>query len=124
MEFSLHSLNIDDRDFHWTTDFNISFNKNRIEKLASDIAQGASGRNTSILRQGYSVNSFWLYKQLYVDPQTGNAVYEDVNKSNSITTADRQIVGNALPKFTGGLNNNLSYKDNRPGLFLLFSAGK
>lgn len=122
-EISLHSLNIDGRDFHWTTDFNISFNNNRIEKLASDIAQGASGRNISILRQGYAVNSFWLYKQLYVDPQTGNAVYDDYNKSGTITAADRQIVGNALPKFTGGLNNSLSYKDIDLGFFFYFQQG-
>ena len=122
-ELSLHSLNIDGRDFHWTTDLNISTNKNRIEKLASDIAQGASGRNISILRQGYAVNSFWLYKQLYVDPQTGNAVYQDVDKSGTITAADRQIVGNALPKYTGGLNNNLSYKAFDLGLFFYFQQG-
>jgi TonB-linked SusC/RagA family outer membrane protein len=122
-EVSLHSVNIEHRDLHWTTDFNISFNTNRIEKLASDIAQGASGRNTSILRQGYAVNSFWLYKQLYVDAQTGNAVYEDVNKSNSITAADRQIVGNALPKFSGGLNNSLSWRDIDLGVFFYFQQG-
>ncbi len=110
VEFSFHSENVAGKDFRWSTDFNISFNRNRIEKLASDIAQGASGRNISILRQGYSVNSFQLYKQLYVDPQTGNAVYEDVNNDGIITSADRQIVGNALPKFSGGLTNTLSYK--------------
>ncbi len=110
VEFSVHSENVAGKDFRWSTDFNISFNRNRIEKLASDIAQGASGRNISILRQGYSVNSFQLYRQLYVDPQTGNAVYDDVNKDGIITSADRQIVGNALPKFSGGLTNTLSYK--------------
>jgi TonB-linked SusC/RagA family outer membrane protein len=108
VELTLQSVNIKTANFRWTTDFNISTNTNRIVRLASDIAQGASGRNISILRQGYAVNSFWLYKQLDVDPQTGNAVYQDVDKSGTITAADRQIVGNALPKYTGGLNNNLS----------------
>jgi TonB-dependent starch-binding outer membrane protein SusC len=123
IELSLHAVNIETRDFHWTTDFNISANRNRIQKLASDIAQGASGRNTSILRQGYAVNSFWLYKQLYVDPQTGNAVYQDVDKSGTITAADRQIVGNALPKYTGGLSNNFSYQAFDLGLFFYFQEG-
>jgi TonB-linked SusC/RagA family outer membrane protein len=123
VELTVHSANIDSRDFHWTTDFNISFNKNKIVKLASDIALGASGRNISILRKGYAVNSFWLYRQLYVDPQTGNAVYDDVDKSGSITAADRQIVGNALPKYTGGLTNNLSYKQWDLGFFFYFQQG-
>ncbi|MEX6689840.1 TonB-dependent receptor [Danxiaibacter flavus] len=123
VEITLHSDNINTKEFRWTTDFNIAFNNNKIEKLASDIALGASGRNISILRQGYSVNSFQLYKQLYVDPETGNAVYDDVDKSGTITSADRQIVGNALPRYTGGLTNNLSYKNFDLGFFFYFQQG-
>lgn len=123
LELGIHSSNIERKNFSWTTDFNISKNVNKIEKLASDIAQGASGRNISILRQGYAVNSFQLYKQLYVDPQTGNAVYEDVNKDGKITSADRQIVGNALPKFTGGLTNTLAFKNFDFSFFFFFQQG-
>lgn len=123
VELTLHSVNIDQGDFKWTSDFNVAWNKNRIEKLASDIALGASGRNISILRQGYAVNSFQLYRQLYVDPQTGNAVYEDVNKDGSITSADRQIVGNALPRLTGGLTNNFSFRDFDLNFFIYFQEG-
>ncbi len=122
-EIAIHAIAVNTKDFRWTTDFNISRNRNRIEKLASDIALGASGRNISILRQGYSVNSFQLYKQLYVDPQTGNAVYDDVNGDGQITAADRQIVGNALPNFTGGLTNTLSYKNFDFGFFFYFQEG-
>jgi TonB-dependent starch-binding outer membrane protein SusC len=122
-ELSLQSVNIRTADFRWTSEFNISTNKNRIVKLASDIAQGASGRNISILRQGYAVNSFWLYKQLYVDRQTGNAVYQDVDHSGTITAADRQIVGNALPKYTGGLNNNLAWRQFDLGFLFYFDQG-
>ncbi|RFM29076.1 SusC/RagA family TonB-linked outer membrane protein [Deminuibacter soli] len=122
-EVGAHSTNIDTKDFKWTTDFNISWNKNKIEKLASDIVQGASGRNISILRQGYAVNSFYLYKQLYVDKQTGNAVYADLQKDNQITSADRQIVGNALPVYSGGLTNNLSYKNFDLNFFFYFQEG-
>ncbi|MFT3750422.1 MAG: TonB-dependent receptor [Agriterribacter sp.] len=122
-ELAAHAVNISNGNFNWTTDFNISFNNNKIEKLAADIALGASGRNVSILREGYPVNSFQLYKQLYVDKETGNAVYEDVNKDGFITSADRQIVGNALPKYTGGLTNNISYKNFEFNFFFYFQQG-
>lgn len=122
-ELAIGSVNIDRGDFRWDTDFNISFNRNEIETLASDIILGASGRNTSILRQGYPVNSFYLYRQLYVDPQTGNAVYEDVNGDGYVTAADRQIVGNALPNYTGGLTNNLFYKGFDFSFFFYFQQG-
>lgn len=123
LEISIHSVNIETKDFSWTTDFNVSQNTNRIEKLASDISLGASGRNISILREGYAVNSFQLYKQLYVDPNTGNAVYDDVNKDGQINTADRQIVGSAIPKYTGGLTNTLTYKNFDFNFFFYFQQG-
>jgi len=123
LELSIHAVNVDTKNFSWTTDFNISKNDNKIEKLASDIALGASGRNISILRQGYAINSFQLYKQLYVDQHTGNAVYDDVNKDGLITSADRQIVGNALPKYTGGLTNTLTYKNFDFNFFFYFQQG-
>ncbi|MDR1624387.1 MAG: TonB-dependent receptor [Tannerellaceae bacterium] len=123
VELGIQSANINKKDLKWTTEFNISWNKNKIEKLASDITLGASGRNASILREGYSINSFYLYKQLYVDPKTGNAVYEDVNKDEFITSADRQIVGNALPNYTGGLTNEITYKDFSLNLFVYFQQG-
>ncbi|WP_222539207.1 SusC/RagA family TonB-linked outer membrane protein [Pedobacter polysacchareus] len=122
-ELGINSTNIQTDEFQWTTNFNISFNNNKIEKLASDISLGASGRNISILREGYAVNSFQLYKQLYVDQQTGNAIYEDLNGDGKITSADRQIVGNALPKFTGGLTNHLSYKGFDFSFFFYFQQG-
>ncbi len=122
-ELTAHSVNISRGDFSWTTDFNIAFNNNKIEKLASDIALGASGRNVSILREGHPVNSFQLYRQLYVDSETGNAVYEDVNKDGIITSADRQIVGNALPNYTGGLTNHITYKNFEFNFFFYFQQG-
>ncbi|WP_316761696.1 TonB-dependent receptor [Pedobacter aquatilis] len=122
-ELGINSTNIETDAFQWTTNFNISFNNNKIEKLASDISLGASGRNISILRQGYSTNSFQLYKQLKVDEQTGNAVYEDVNGDGLITSADRQIVGNALPNYTGGLTNNFTFKGFDLSFFFYFQQG-
>jgi TonB-linked SusC/RagA family outer membrane protein len=122
-ELGISTTNIETENFRWTTNFNISFNENKIEKLASDISLGASGRNISILKQGYAVNSFQLYKQLYVDPETGNAVYDDVNKDGIITSADRQIVGNALPDYTGGLTNNLTFKGFDFSFFFYFQQG-
>jgi TonB-linked SusC/RagA family outer membrane protein len=122
-EITVHSTNITSTNFQWTTDFNFTANKNRIEKLASDISLGASGRNISILREGFPVNSFQLYKQLYVDPQTGNAYYDDVNKDGIITSADRQIVGNALPRYSGGITNTLNYKGFDLNFFFYFQQG-
>lgn len=107
-EVSIHSENIKSKHFSWQSVFTISGNRNRIEKLPVPITE--YNRDWIRMQQGYSMYSFWLYKQEYVDPKTGNAVFQDVNHDGQITVADRQIVGNALPKFFGGLYNSFSWK--------------
>src|SRR5690625_7742542 len=67
--------------------------------------------------------SFWVYKQLEVDPQTGDAIYEDVNGDGEITVADRQIAGNALPDFFGGITNRFNYLGFDLNVFFNFEYG-
>jgi len=120
-EFVITSKNIKTKDFEWGTSFQISQNKNLVEKLPISFSQYS--RDWVRLQQGYAMYSFWLYKQLYVDPLTGNAVYEDVTKDGKITTDDRQIVGNAWPTFTGSLTNTLRYKGFDLSALVYFSVG-
>ncbi|MDR0796459.1 MAG: TonB-dependent receptor [Tannerella sp.] len=42
--------------------------------------------------------------------QAGRYKFKDVNGDNEITAADRTYIGSPHPKFTGGLNFDLSYK--------------
>jgi TonB-linked SusC/RagA family outer membrane protein len=123
VELSLQSVNLQSKDFKWITEFNISANRNRIEKIPQEQTMGATNRGTSILREGYPVNSFFLYKQLYVDPQTGNAVYDDVDNSGTVTYADRQIVGNTEPNFVGGITNIVTWKGLELDVFFYFTQG-
>jgi len=121
VEFYLTSRNIWKKNFQWTTRFNISHNSNTIEKLVTPITQ--YNRDWVRLEEGSPLYSFWTYKELYVDPQTGNAVYEDVNGDGKITTADRQICGDAWPDFTGSLVNEFKYKGFDLSLNFYFSVG-
>lgn len=109
VELNISTTNIEREDFTWTTSLNIARNVNKIEKLPIPINQHS--RDWVRMEEGGSVYDFWVYKQLYVDPQTGDAVYDDVDQNGSITVADRQIVANAAPDFFGGLNNTVRYKN-------------
>lgn len=120
-EFQISSQNIRKGSFGWNTTFNITHNKNKITRLESSFSQ--YNRNWVRLEEGYPMYSFWLYRQLYVDPQTGNAVYEDVNKDGKITTDDRQITGNAWPRFYGGLKNGVTWRSFDFSAFVYFSYG-
>ncbi|MCF2499104.1 TonB-dependent receptor [Dyadobacter sp. CY357] len=120
-ELAIRSVNFQNNTFSWTTSFNVARNINKIEKLENPLEYGS--RSLILLQQGQPLYSFWVYKQLYVDPQTGNTVYEDVNKDGKITVADRQINGSIWPKFFGGLTNSITYKGFDINAFLAFQYG-
>jgi TonB-dependent starch-binding outer membrane protein SusC len=121
VELALNTVNIENKNFSWKTTFNITANKNKIEKLRNPFIYGS--RDMIRNEQGYEMYSFWLYKQLYVDPQTGAAVFEDVNKDGQITVADRQILGSANPKFFGGITNTLKFKNFDFNVFFTYQYG-
>jgi TonB-dependent starch-binding outer membrane protein SusC len=121
IEFTLTSTNISASQFQWTTTFNIARNVNKIEHLPAPITRHS--RDWIRMEEGHSMYSFWVYRQLEVDPQTGDAVYEDVNGDGQITVADRQIAGNALPDFFGGINNRFNYRGFDLGVFFNFEYG-
>lgn len=56
--------------------------------------------------------------------QPGAIRFRDLNNDGLITLADdRQIIGNPTPKFTGGLNQQFSYRNWDASLFINFSYG-
>jgi len=111
VELNISSTNIKEAYFTWTTNFNISSNINKIVKIPSPIVAAYSAEE---MVQGLPMYTFFVYKQLYVNPQNGNAVYDDTKHDGGTltpTASDMEADGSALPKFTGGLNNNFSYKN-------------
>jgi TonB-linked SusC/RagA family outer membrane protein len=120
-ELGLRTENIRKGSFAWTTDFNVARNVNNIEKLDNPLRYGS--RDLILLQQGHPLYSFWVYKQLYVDPETGNAVYDDVNGDGKTTVADRQLYGSIWPKYFGGLTNTLTYGGFDLNVFFAFQYG-
>lgn len=55
--------------------------------------------------------------------QPGQIKYADVNGDGKIDLDDRTVIGNVLPKFTGGWNQQFSYKNFDLSVFLNFSYG-
>ena len=126
LEFSLNTVNLDQKDFSWNTDFNISFNRNEVTDLfGQEILQGgiAGGRGeASLVREGLPLGSLYGYIYGGVDPATGNAFYID-NEGNSTFTPsqdDRRVIGDANPDFFYGLSNTIRYK--QFGLFVFIQG--
>lgn len=127
LEFQVNSRNFVN-DFKWETDFNISFNRNRVTELGGINIFGAniSGRDeVSYTTVGQPIGMFYGYVFAGVDPQTGDALYltNDGTSSNSPSATDRRIIGNPNPDFIYGLTNTFSYKNIGLSIFLQGSQG-
>ena len=112
-ELSISSVNAKNRDVSWLTVLTASRNINRILKLPVEQINASYG---SIAREGYSLHSFYLYDYLGVDPETGDAVYDDWTgpdgvADGKITEDDKKIFGNAYPLIEGILKNTVTFKN-------------
>ncbi|ABG57833.1 SusC/RagA family TonB-linked outer membrane protein [Cytophaga hutchinsonii] len=121
IEIAIQTQNIKSKKFSWNTSFNFTRNVNKVEKLENPYVYGS--RDMVRNEEGYALYSFWMYNQLYVDKQTGQAVFEDVNGDGQITVADRKIMGNANPKFFGGLTNTFKYAGFDLNVFFVYQYG-
>jgi TonB-linked SusC/RagA family outer membrane protein len=128
VELSVTSVNINRSNLKWTTRVNISRNRNKILSLADTIplyrgysAEGVDA--TNIIQVGQPLGTFWGLNYLGVNPATGNAIYEDRNEDGLITNSDAMVIGNAQPKFFGGITNTLEYKGFDLSIFFQYSFG-
>lgn len=130
-EVVVSSRNIVKRGFEWSTDFNLSLNRNRLEKLQLQQVYYYTQTSESVkdyairMTPGQPLSMFWGYKALGVDPETGNMFYEDAEGNPTLTPSDKdkRYIGNANPKFTFGMTNNFSWKGLNLNILLTGSYG-
>lgn len=118
-EFSLGAEVIDLNDWKWHIDANLSLNRNRIGGLKGDqyaTALWSKADQVFLQRNGCPIGTLYGYQEEGIDPATGEIIYADLNGDGAVTEADRTIIGNTNPDFTGSLTSRLSWK----GLALSF----
>jgi TonB-linked SusC/RagA family outer membrane protein len=128
-EFSINSRNLQGV-FTWTTDFNMSFNQNRLESLALQQVYYGAYINSEILRDnivrnepGRPLGGFYSYICEGVDPQTGELIYKDLDGKEGITPDDRDYIGDPNPDFIFGMTHTFSWKGFNLSVFLQGSYG-
>ncbi|MCF0063355.1 TonB-dependent receptor [Dyadobacter chenwenxiniae] len=113
-------------DLTWTTDFNISRNRNKVLQLGPGNAPIQYVDNVVTVRTevGQPVSNFYGYvfdgvfnNQNEIDAYPhhssttpGDPKVRDVNGDGKISDADRTILGNYQPDFTAGITNTVGYK--------------
>jgi len=115
-EFTLSSSNVERKDFSWQTDFNLSVPRNKL-KAFPDI-ENSSYYTTYVV--GQPLNVIYTYDFTGVDPETGNPTFRDVNQDGTINTDDYVPSGTLDPKFYGGLQNTVIYKNFQLDFFFQF----
>lgn len=133
-EFQISTKNVVHGPVRWTTDFNLSFNQNKVLTLPAGltyITQGYGNTyargSATILTIGRGLGEFIGYVAKGVDPQTGKELYVGKDGKSLVdspgTKADRQILGSAQPKFVYGMTNTVSWKNFDLTVFIQGSYG-
>ena len=127
----------DERGFQWETNFNITANRNKVTKLVNGTPIFAGfGGGTSRVIEGQPLGAFFGFRvarvfqtaeeiaalngqarakfgpgAFYQNASTspGDLEFRDLNGDGRINGDDQEVLGNAQPKFFGGITNTFRY---------------
>jgi TonB-dependent starch-binding outer membrane protein SusC len=128
LEFQVTSKNMVG-DLTWDTDFNISFNRNKVVDVLDQkqLFGSIAGRNdVSYMIEGQPLGQFYGYIYGGVDPATGMAYYVSSEGNSTFAPSsdtDRTIIGNPNPDFIYGMTNTVTYKNFELNIFIQGSQG-
>ena len=137
LEVSLNGTVIKAKDFEWSSNFNISFNRNKILSLSADVTEQyarniSTGDAPFIQTVGKPIGALYGYvedgyydneAEVRNDPQytnQGDAIilrtigeikYKNLDGDpTSMSQSDRTFIGDVNPDYTFGFTNNFKYK--------------
>ncbi len=140
LEIALTTINMQNEGdgFNWSTNFNISFNRNKVLDIANPSPTGLPQGFASRLQAGQPLGAFYGYVVDHIfqsqdeintlnaalrtktgstnatfqspDTKPGDIMFKDLNGDGVITADDQQIIGSAQPKYYGGITNTFRFK--------------
>lgn len=145
VEFNISSVNINSKNgFTWTTDFNISTDKNEIVRLNDqEKGKGAVQNEVYIRKEGESLNTYYLPKYTQINTENGLYMEEELDKdkwnNDNITVStgkqipmigtnpgnNKFVLSGKTPqaKWYGGFTNNFMFKGFDINLQFNFAGG-
>ena len=152
-EFTLTTENIQTKNFKWTSNFNISFIRNKVVSLANAQPTMTSNIAWAYITDYNQWNNFppyiaqvgkplslmygWISNGLLSNQDIANNYptargtsvtpgymkFVDINGDGKIDQYDRTVIGDANPKHFGGLNNRIEAYNFDFSLFIQWSYG-
>lgn len=142
VELMIRTTNIATKDFTWSTEFNISTNKNKVLAMGPDkdfeytFRPGLGTHPYSWLKVGQPVGVFYGYimdgiyrsrAQIEAgnepNASLGQKIYRDINGDGVVSIEDQTTIGDPNPDFFGGINNTFTYKNFTLSVFLQGTYG-
>lgn len=143
MELEISGNIVRTKEFTYDASFNISTQYNKVTKLLDEIKS-----EHYIIKEGESMRSLYGYVYEGVNRTNGFPLYRKAdgtviqgnpndsryylyNESNpgtlgdasNLTADDKVVLGNTIPKWFGGFDNNFTYKNFDLNIFFRFSGG-
>ena len=127
-EFELNTVNVKHAKLQWKTSFNLTLPDNRLIRY-DNIANSTYANQLAI---GQPLNVILGFHFAGVDPQTGLAQVQDVNKDGRILASssynqqggDYIRIGQSSPDWYAGLSNTLQYQNFELNVFLQYASQK
>lgn len=129
IELSLNTVNVQTNEFTWSSNLNISYNKNKVldyykvpaTTLYSKIYNGKYS-------EGYPAGALWGLKWAGLRhedgvPQVYNKDGDIIYKYTDLKADDAYYIGTMIPKCSGSFSNTLSYKGFDLTAMIIFNLG-
>lgn len=128
VEAIVNIIPVTSKNFEWMTSLNFSTNSNKLVSLSNQeyktttpfFNTGHTGEPiqtyTHRIEVGRAIGEFYGFKVVDVD-EAGRWIYQDKNGKPvnyadfKAADEDKQVLGNGLPKYYAGWNNNIRYKN-------------
>ncbi|MBT2163628.1 SusC/RagA family TonB-linked outer membrane protein [Zobellia barbeyronii] len=135
VEFTLSTLNYDKENFNWTTNFNFSLNRSKINELYGDLGEDGNELDDISNRWfiGEASDVIWDYEVLGVFQENeaeaaaevglapGDFKLNDVNNDGLFTDEDKKFIGHRTPRFQAAMSNRFTLFENIDFSFEMYS---
>jgi len=119
-EFALNTVNIKTKNFKWATHLNITIPSNKLVSFPNLV----SSPYASLLMIGKPITGFFrVYHFIGVNDSTGVYQFTDAKGNSTYNPQygiDNNVPVSTLPKYYGGIQNTLNYKEFEIDLFFNF----
>lgn len=127
LELMVNAIPVETKDLKWTSTVTFSTNSNKLRSLSNDLYQASSDYfmtgwieepvkiESHIVRIGHRVGDIYGFEVVDVDDQ-GKWIYSDKDGNQvgyddfAHSFEDKKVIGNGVPKWYLGFNNQVRYK--------------